>query len=200
MGILDEPWWQTSKYLPLTAEGNEHYARTWIADKIKRGITLTPREELHTKLYNHERILVKELTDLELRAHREELELILFTAKAQIGAIDDEEKERKPKKASGFTRSVNIDETSSNAINAIDARKEKLSLKDKRIKELVAMGISQSDAERMMSPSTVLGIHQKRKEAKAIVVPESVPDSITVVQLPDGEAKAVFNPFAKKVE
>src|ERR1700747_1784259 len=80
---------------------------------------MTPQEELFSQLFNHEKILVKDMDTLTLRAHREELAKIAFEARARLTAADDEEKTRKKgDKPEGFKRSLNTDETTTNAINA----------------------------------------------------------------------------------
>ena len=60
---------------------------------------------------------------LTLRAHRETLSKIAFEAKARLTAVDDEEKIRKKKEAgdkpAGFERSLNSDQTATDAINTI---------------------------------------------------------------------------------
>src|SRR5260221_11654525 len=61
------------------------------------GKTVTPQEELFSLLFNHEKVLVKDMDVLTLRAHREELAKIAFEARARLTAVDDEEQDRKKK-------------------------------------------------------------------------------------------------------
>src|SRR6266850_1991034 len=89
-------------------------------NSICKGETMTPQEELFSQLFNHEKVLVKDMDTLTLRAHREELAKIAFEARARLTAVDDEDNTRKKnndKKPKGFERSLNTDETTTNAIN-----------------------------------------------------------------------------------
>ena len=150
-------------------EGNEHLVVQRIQVLLARKATMTPKEELFAKLFAHEKVLVKDMDVLVLRAHIEELSRIAFEARARLTAADDEEKERTKKqkaagKPSGFERSLNVDEVGSNAINAIKDRTAKLTKRDKVIAGLVAMGMTPADAEKLMSAGTILA-HVKAKAA-----------------------------------
>lgn len=152
--------------------------------------SMTPQEELFAGFFSSEKILVKDMSILELRAHREELSKIAFEARARLTAIDDEERERVARKKkengpTGFTRSVNTDETTTNAINAIDARAKKL-----KKSEAIAAGLAklfggdEAQAQKVMSAGTILG-RIKTQAAEATKKEE--------------EKKAAFvNPFTKK--
>jgi len=177
---------------------------------------MTPQEELFSKLFNDEKQLVKDMSDLELRAHREELSKIGFEARARLTADDDEEKVRKSKnkKSTGFERSVTTDDVSSDAINAINTRKTKLTKIEKTIDGLVKLGMSRADAEKMCSAGVILGQMRKQsddKPAATIANPFSLPledrnkaeekaseDEMNNVNNPANRTeKPLVNPFAK---
>lgn len=150
--------------------------------------TVTPQEELFSQLFNHEKILVRDMDVLTLRAHREELAKIAFEARARLTAVDDEDNTRKKKanddKPKGFERSVNTDETTTNAINAIKDRQKRLTKQEKIQAGLEKLGISTADATKLMTAGVILG-RLKNKEAEKPAEPTS-------------ETKPLFNPFAKK--
>ena len=106
---------------------------------------MTPQEELHAKLFNHEVQLVKDMDVLQLRAHREELAKIAFEARARLGATDEvlKTKEKKSPKAPGFSRSLQMDDVSSDAINSINEHQKKLTKDEKMIERMRKMGISE---------------------------------------------------------
>jgi len=150
---------------------------------------MTPQEELFSQLFNHEKILVKDMELLELRAHREELSKIAFEARARLTAVDDEERTRKKKfnegKPTGFERSLNIDETATNAINAIKERQKRMSKTEKIQAGLEKLGISTADAAKLMSAGAILGrMKSKQSETKTEKTRE----------------EKAFNPFEKKGE
>ena len=165
------------------------------------GETLTPQEELFRELFNHEKNLVKDMDILTLRAHREELSKIAFEARARLTAVDDEDKNRKKKngesKPSGFERSINTDETATNAINTIKERKARTSKNDKIKDGLQAMyekqGMSREEAvkeaERLMQAGTILArLRNKTPNELAATEPPK----------PSENSKPIFNPFEKK--
>src|SRR5437870_2773844 len=104
---------------------------------LVRGLTsMTPQEELFSQLFNHEKVLVKDMDTLTLRAHREQLAQIAFEARARLTAVDDEENGRKRQNApakgvTGFARSVGTDETTTNAINVVKERQKRMTAAEK---------------------------------------------------------------------
>jgi len=152
--------------------------------KAKELFSMTPQEELFSEFFNSEKTLVKDMTILELRAHREELAKIAFEARARLTAVDDEEKGRKKKKGevTGFSTSLQTDELTTNAINNIEARKKKLSKDEKLIAGMAKLGIDAKAAQSIMSAGTLLA----RMKSKSPADVESV--------------KPVVNPFSKRLE
>lgn len=155
------------------------------------GEMMTPQEQLFSELFNHEKVLVKDMDILVLRAHREELAKIAFEARARLTAVDDEENGRKkkakdsdPNKPSGFSRSLNTDDKTSEMINTIKERQKGLSKIEKIVEGLIKLGYSRSEAEGKMSAGKVLA--QVRASEKAIKETKTE------------ETKLVFNPFEKK--
>jgi hypothetical protein len=170
---------------------------------------MTPQEQLFSELFNHEKLLVKDMDLLTLRAHREELAKIAFEARARLTAVDDEEKGRKSKsngnKPTGFSRSVNTDEATTDAINAVKERQKKLTKAEKLQAGLEKLGISATDAAKLMSAGAILG-QLKDKKSKDIITGEQLQsplgqeDGFTLVKptTEQSEVKPVFNPFGKK--
>lgn len=151
--------------------------------------TMTPQEELFSKFFNHEKILVSTMNTLELRAHREELVKIAFEARARITADDDEEKNRRPKndgKPTGFARSVNGDTATSELINTVKVRQKGLTKKEKLIEGLIKLGYSRSDAEKKMTAGELLGKFKNQIVENENKIKE--------------ESKPFTNPFLKKNE
>lgn len=101
---------------------------------------MTPQEEKFQKLYHHTRLFVSTMTDDKLREHREELSDIIFQAKVSKQAADDEDKERKTKlNGKGkewILTSVEPDQVSSDAINTVKIRKDRMSKIDRYREEL----------------------------------------------------------------
>lgn len=156
---------------------------------------MTPQEEKYLKYYNSHKVSFAAMTVLERRAHREELSDIAMNARAGLSAITDIDNADKKTHTgvTGFSRNVNIDETSSDAINAIKDRQKRLSKKDKILSTLTDMGIPQEEAERMLSARN---IRDTVSINKPITKPITKP--IELLAAVNMEAKIAVNPFAKK--
>jgi len=165
---------------------------------------MTPQEELFKTLFNRYTIavtdktnpMVREMSDLEIRAWREELCTIAFEAKAAIGAADEILKERKPKGPQGFKTSVNDDSATREAINSVKKRVEKMSKMDKIKEKMLAIpGMDPSYVERLMSNKNILDEGKKR------VQNHSSPEEVKKEETKENEpSKPIFNPFEKKEE
>jgi hypothetical protein len=194
---------------------------------IQANERMTPQEKLFSELFYHEKMLVKDMDILTLRAHREELEKIAFEARARLTAADDEESDRK-KKASpagpkGFSRSVNVDDTTTNAINTIKERQKKLTGKEKIQAGLIALymkgGATQTEAEKIaagaMGAGNILARVKESKESKEILLEEQTRSPLSqengfVIhksaeelnsskpQTSSTDKPKLFNPFEKK--
>lgn len=153
---------------------------------------MTPQEELFKQLFSHEKHLVKDMNDIELIAHREELSKIAYEARARLTATDDEVRERKAKnsKKTGFITSVMTDDVTSDAINKINARQKKIDKTEKLIEGLVKLGMSRADAEKTVSAGNILAKFKDKVD--------NIKAQVAVPQIQVTESKPVVNPFAKK--
>ncbi len=147
---------------------------------------MTPQEEKFALLFNGYKNNpdIQALSDLELRARREELSDIALKANARKHAIDKILAERAPKGPQGFKRSVNDDDISSNALNAVKERQKKQTKEEKILAGLAKLGISSADSAKLMSAGVIL------KQAKA----KDARDKEAI----DNPPIPVFNPFEKK--
>ena len=202
---------------------DKYYIRDIRISHIITGAKLmTPQEELFAQLFNHEKVLVKDMDTLALRAHREELAKIAFEARARLTAVDDEENTRKKLakgdgKPTGFSRSVNTDETTTNAINTIKERQKRLSGKEKMLSNLIELyvkgGMSRLEAEKTataaMGAGSILERLKSKEDKEAIINPNVhsplsqengfvMPDrKENQEQQKQTETKPFFNPFQK---
>ena len=155
---------------------------------------MTPNEALYAEFFNKHTQLVKDMDLLELRAYREKMSLIALEGKAAARAakVREDDKQSKDGKPTGFERSVNIDEASTDAINAIKERqdrlskdrKERLTKAQKTEKSLAAAGFSETEIQQLMSPSAILAKLRMKKTASE----ETVTETVT-------ETKPFINPF-----
>lgn len=188
------------KAAAMCYEGQEHLVIERISVLQSRGAEMTPQEELFAKLFNGKKILVRDMDVLSLRAHREELALTIFKAKAEITAVDDEikQKTRKGEKSSGFQTSLTVDEASTDAINTIKERQKKLTKMEKVMEGLIAMGIDPKDAQSMTSNSAIADQRAKKDGVKPFV-PTPIAHVDEPIEALPKEVKAFSNPFAKKI-
>lgn len=128
-------------------------APDWImAFLTGKELNMTPNEELFTKFYNHEKILVKDMDTSMLREHRDELSRIAFEAKARLVASDDETRERKAKSSALKDWSVTTHDVSvTDAINVVKARKERMTKMDRMREQLLKAGIDEDTVNEMVS-------------------------------------------------
>ena len=177
-----------------------HYLRGLVA--IKRGIFLdwgymTPQEELYAKFYNKGKLLVKDMDITDLREHRESLSQIAFEAKATLAAADDELRERKAKsgKKEWLVTPTQLDVTTSDAINAVKVRKERMSKMDKMREQLKKAGIDEETVNEMIR---TLERKATASNLKTITFQKPVTETAAVqVQIKkesEPAAKAAFDP------
>jgi len=189
---------------------------------IESNQNMTLQEKKFAKLFYHEAKLVKDMDRLTLRAHIEELADISFEGRARHSAAtaEDKRREKEGRKSTGptgFSRSVNVDEASTDAINAIKERQKKLTGKEKMLAGLAALyvkgGLSQAEADKeatkAMSAGTILAKIKEDKKAKDILTEKEIRSPLSqedgfVLQRKDDEQsesknfKPLFNPFEKK--
>lgn len=135
---------------------------------------MNSREELFKKFFNDGKAKVKDLDDDALRAHIEELQEIAFQAKAFLHAADETARERNASKrrGSGINTSVAMDEVTSDAINTISIRQEKMSKTEKAIQNLVNAGFDRADAEKMYSPAVINAVKKQKPGDKKLSLDE----------------------------
>lgn len=165
-------------------------------------MAMTPQEELFAEFFRDEKLTVKDMSVLELRQHREELAKIAFEARARLTAVDDEERDRKGKdkqKSKGFSASVQTDELTSNAINAITKQSVKLNKRESMIKKLMdKVGVDRATAEAMV-PDVEKTSAGKAINSKSKL--ESINSGATVKTEQQERASQPFtNPFGPKPE
>lgn len=167
--------------------------------------TMTREEKLFAKFFNDEKILVSQMDDFALKAHIEELQDIAREARARLTCSTGEDRERSAKKRQkkGISETVESDDFTSEAINNIQKRAQKMSKTEKEIERLVSMGISRTDAENMYKATT---INKVQKEGAAAVLEENKRLDVQVIvnsvmnPNPPAEGKAFINPFATQPE
>ena len=119
---------------------------------------MTPEEELFASFFNSEKAFVKDMTILELRAHREDMRKIAFEARARLTAIDDEDRGRKAKRGevTGFKQNLQSDDVSSEAIGRVKERTKRMSKEEKLIENMMKLpGMDRKTAEMMISAGTI---------------------------------------------
>lgn len=162
----------------------------------REDLIVTPQEELFARFYNHEKLFVKDLDDDKLREHRDELASIAFNAKARLVAIDDEGKERKAKSGAGKEWTVTpleADQTSTDSINAVKIRKDRMSKMDKIRQGLVTAGLDEDTINEM-----IRNMERKatEKSLKTVTFQKAVVETAAVVvqAKSETESKVEFNP------
>jgi hypothetical protein len=158
------------------------------------GELMTPQEELFSKLFNHEKLLVKDMDLLTLRAHREELAQMAYEARARLSAVDDEEKSRKkkngPQGPTGFQRSLNIDDVTSDAINNVKERQKKLT-RSESVRAGLLKIMSVEDADKAMAARNISDKVRVQNHTKPAA-------SSTENKPTESKTLPFVNPFEKK--
>lgn len=168
---------------------------------------MTEQEQLFAKFFNSEIELVKDMDDLTLRSHREELSRIAFEAKARLTAVGQETQERvaKNKKSKQFSTSLESDQLTTDAINTIKNREKKLNKTEKLIEQLMKLpGITRAQAEAMVNKTTIpvqikTEVHKNEvKEMKEENKKE--PEIKPVEDKPTPSLRPLFSGLGKKSE
>jgi len=157
---------------------------------------MTPQEELYAKFYNKGKILVKDMDTTQLREHRDELSQIAFEAKATLAAADDELRERKAKVVNKewTVTPTGPDQVTSDAINAVKIRKERMTKMDRLQTQLRSAGIDEDIIKEMVSN---LERKATEKNLKTVTFNKPVfePTAVVVQKVKEnGEVKQPFNP------
>ena len=154
---------------------------------------VTPQEELFKDLFNGAVKITSAMDILERKAYREKMSEIAYKAKVHISAVDyvdgEEKKARKAKdgKPTGFERSINTDETTTNAINKVKERQSRMSKTDKirdgLIKLFKESGMTAAEAEKeandRMGAGAILA-RVKDKETKDLLTGEQIRSDMLV--------------------
>lgn len=204
------PFWVDDKNPP--AATIEEIIQCTIVWKQRENRNMTPQEELFAEFFNHEaNDVVKNMDNLTLEAHIEKLAAIAFEARARFQAADTEKKRRKKDgKPVGFQTSLQMDDISSEAINAVKNRQTKLTKGEKFIASMAKLGITEGDAQKLMSAGTILA-HVKQKAGEVTISPivnpfskekkEDIDNALKEAEQKTKDFEAakvpVFNPFAK---
>jgi hypothetical protein len=176
---------------------NRNMTKDELLNHIESNRNMTPEEKLYARLFYEYKNdpKVNAMTDLELRAHREELIDIIRRGKVYVGVVDDILKERKPKGVQGFKRSVNIDETTTEAINAIKERQKRLSKTEKIQANLLKLYTSSG-----MNESEALELVRSQTRNTTILLETKAKDVADVIAEKKANASKIINPFEKKGE
>jgi hypothetical protein len=167
-----------------------------------RGLNMTEQEALFAQFFNKGKLLVKDMDMTKLREHREVLARVVFEGKAHLAAVDDELRERKAKsgpKVKEWTLSPTSDQVTSDAINAVKVRKERMSKMDKIAADLRKIQGMDEDAineivsnlERKATETNL----KKTTFGKPLI--EKIVDTVLDVE-PAAPAVKKPNPFVKK--
>jgi len=113
---------------------------------------MTEREQLFARFFTEEVKLVTEMSIEEIGRRIEELEQIAFEARVKVQAADKVKKERVAKLSESEREKLisSPELTVSDAINAIDKRKKRLSAADKLLDNLLKLGLSREEALQQM--------------------------------------------------
>ena len=109
-------------------------------------------EELFSKFYNHQRVLICDMDMDSLREHRDELSKIAFEAKARLRAAEDEVRERAAKSGKKeWLVNTDTNQSTSDAIRDIKVRKDRMSKIDKIRQQLLSAGIDDATVKEMVT-------------------------------------------------
>jgi hypothetical protein len=182
--------------------GNEHYQISpstydsslyWVAEGRVKRLLMTPNEELHTRFFNDEAILVANMSDIELDEHIHELETIAREAKARIMAASEESRNRrgKSKVKEWLVTPAGPDQTVTDSLNRVKQRGARISKLDKMRDKLAALGIPDKEIDQMISKM----VSQARKDN-----PSANPVNTGIVLETDREAAKALKAEQDKLE
>jgi len=159
---------------------------------------MTPEEQLFSDFFQkHINILhpyVQDMDILEIRAYREKMALIAKEGKAAVYAADKAEQEVKKAKTAnlGFSRSLEQDGVTSDAINVIKDRQKRLSKQEKLHKMLMDIpGMSAAEANQMLSNTELLKRFKNKNQGEDL-------EKLKAEKVENKNTIPMFNPFEKK--
>lgn len=107
---------------------------------LLKGELMSDDKDLYVKIFAQEKILVKDMDYVQLQARRKELADIVREVKTRIAAVDDTERTRKAKlsqeQKEWLVSNNSTDPTVSDAIDAVERRKKRMSKADKLSSQL----------------------------------------------------------------
>jgi Cft2 family RNA processing exonuclease len=164
---------------------------------VTRELGMTEQEQLYAEFYNKGKVLVVDMDMTALREHREKLAQIAFEAKATLAAADDELRERsaKSKKKEWLITPTEQNQSTTDAINAVQVRKKRMSQIDKMRLQLEKAGIDAETIKVMLS-----NLERKATEdnLKTVTFTKTVtePAAVQVMKKKEenGAAAPAFNP------
>lgn len=134
--------------------------------------------ELHSKFFNHEITLIKDMDNSQLRERRLEMQRIAFEARARLTAMDSEEKDRnsKGKRNAEWLINTGNDPNVTDAIAVVKERKARMTKIEKLHQQMKSLGIDNADelirnVERTASNDQVKSISTQTTK-KDIPIPE----------------------------
>jgi hypothetical protein len=122
-------------------------------------------EELHAQFFAKARILVKDMTDNEIRAWQDEMSQIALEARANYSAGDAELRERLAKNPDRKSWLVSPDSSDPNVSSAISVvkKRDKTNKADKLKATMLALGMDADEVNKLMSNVVLDGKTASRK-------------------------------------
>lgn len=184
---IDKPDWITVKYQMSVEFDRGIYDSYGVlqshASREGRVKTLTtPNEELHTKFFNEEAVLVISMDDADLDEHIHELETIAREAKARILAATQEKRTRTAKSGTKKWKvePLGPDPSVTESLNKVKQRSARMGRLDKMNDKLAALGIPQSEIDQMMAKM----IAKARKDPEALSAENKLKDDLKEPKAP----------------
>lgn len=170
----------------LLSKVNDELARRIVADKIiaskMAGKEMTEEEKLFQLFYTKGRMLVKDMDDIQIRAHREEMRKISYEGKVYAVAADDDIREREAKlsvsKKEWLLTDAKVD--LSDAINVQKVKASRRTKLDKTRQDLLAAKIDESIVNEMVRN---MQLHATDKNLKTVTFRKAAITDTTTVQV-----------------
>jgi hypothetical protein len=106
--------------------------------------------EFFTRWSDDERLLIKDMTDEQLTAHRNELARIALESKVRTTTADEEIRQRRAKKSGNETRQWLVPTDVEDTVKQVRERRERMTKLDK-INEALLNLMSEEDAAQLMN-------------------------------------------------
>jgi hypothetical protein len=191
---------------------DKYYIREVCIYAVTHGIAerseakMTPQEELFKELFTGAVKIVAGMDALTRRAYREEMQKIAYEARVHVAAVDkiDDDEKKEKRRSQPFERSLNTDQSTTDAINTIKERQKRLTkqekiqqgLEDMFKKSGMSLSEAQREAQRLMGAGTILAVTNPEK-AKIVETAVNDVKQSEVVKPNSETSHKMFNPFAK---